>query len=79
MNKRRDLPLEAPAGATLTGPGEVFSHSQAAAGPAILITSLEGSMSSGSAWDKTALTELATKWREVRVGVRGGRGGRGGA
>lgn len=41
----------------------MFRHSQAASGPAILMTTLAPAQ---PAWDKTTLGELATKWREVR-------------
>ena len=69
MKKRGEMPLEAPPGATRTGPAEVYSHSRAASGPAILMASLETRRASGEPWSKEALTSLATTWREVRVDV----------
>lgn len=45
---------------------EPYTHSQAAAGPAILVTTLEArDPSSRKLWTKEGLGDLATRWREV--------------
>ena len=44
---------------------EHFRHSQASAGPAILMTTLEPRQANKKKWNKKTLEDLATKWREA--------------
>ena len=72
MDQRRAQPPEAPEGVALSDATEVYRHSQAAAGPTILLASLEQRTAAGGEWDTEAMTALATRWREVRGGMGGG-------
>ena len=69
MNRRKEAPLEAPAGSNVA-PGEEFQHVQASSGPTMIFATLNKRQPGGLKWNKTALTDLSTQWREVRVALR---------